>query len=76
MQALAAVADGQDGFAGRKGMLQDREIRFFTICVRVVSLFVARGAVERRANVRGAAGQDESIQVCDLRGKLACRELQ
>ena len=39
VETLAAIADGQDGFAQSKGMFQDREVGFLAICIGVMRLF-------------------------------------
>ena len=70
VQALAAVADGENGFAGSKGVVENCEISFFAIRVGIVGLYMARGVVERWIHVGGSAGEDKSVQVFDLGGEL------
>ncbi len=70
VQALTAVADGQNWFAGSKGVLQDGEIRLLAMGIGVVGLFMARGAVERRVHVAGGAGKDKGVQIFDLGAQL------
>ena len=55
IQALAAVADCQDRFAGSKGMLDDCEISFFPVRVGVVRLCVAQRTIKGRIHVGGCA---------------------
>src|ERR1700736_6201634 len=76
VQALAAIANGEDGFAGGEGVLQDREIRFLAIRIGGMSFFVACSVVKRRVNVRWSPREDKSVQVLDLGGKLFGREVQ
>lgn len=56
VEALAAITDGQDGFARSKGVFEDGKIGFFPVFVGVMGLCVARCAVERGIHVGGGAG--------------------
>jgi hypothetical protein len=63
IQALAAVTNCQNGFAGRESVLQDCEVRFLPVWIIVVRLFAARCVVERRINVCRAARKHKGIEL-------------
>ena len=71
VEALAAVADGQNGFAGGESVLQDCEIGFFSVRIVVMGLFAAWGTVERWIHVVRCAREDKGVEIFDLGGEIA-----
>ncbi len=65
IQALAAITNCEDRFAGSESALQDCEIRFLPIWVGVVRLFAARGVVERWIKVCRATRKNKGIEFRD-----------
>src|SRR5258708_4870106 len=63
VEALAAIADGQNRLARSESVLQDREVRLLPIGIGLVRLFVACGVVERRINVRWASRKHKGVQI-------------
>src|SRR5882724_5027561 len=76
IEALATVANGENRFSRGESVLEDGEIGFFAVRVRVVGLFVARGAVERRIYVRRGTGENEGVQIFDLCAEFVWQELE
>jgi len=62
IHALDAVTDGQDGFVFGEGMLEKGKICAFAVSVSFSGRRIPRCAVERRVDVGGATGQNDSIE--------------
>src|SRR5260370_42587843 len=69
IQALAAVANCQDGFAARKCVLEDCKISFLPVRVGVVRLFMARRAVEGGINIGRGTRENKGVKIFDLGGQ-------
>ena len=57
-------------------MLQDCEIGFFSVRIVVVGLFAAWGTVERWIHVVRCAREDKGVEIFDLGGEIAQRQLE
>src|SRR5258708_4692492 len=73
VEALAPIADGEDGLTSGKSMFQDSEVGPLAISVGVVGLLLARRVVQRGVDISRCARENKSVQVRDLGGKLGRR---
>jgi len=76
VEALAAIADGEDGLTSGKSMFQDSEVGPLAISVGVVGLLLARRVVQRGVDISRCARENKSVQVRDLGGKLGRRQFE
>ena len=65
VQALDAIADAEDRFVFREGVAEDGEVGLLALGVGGSGLLVARGVIELRIDIGGAARENVGVEGFD-----------